>query len=102
MTSAFSLADILLNPIAVAVTLVVLVTAAVLFAVKRKTLSDPLKAVCILLCIICLVYLGFVLWATIGFGNAHPAHDPAPYPTIAGQDALMGLPIPCIFPVCGL
>lgn len=108
MTSAFSLADILFHPIAVAAAFVVLAAAATLFAVKRKTLSSAQKAVCIILCIICAAYLGFVLWTSIGFGSAHPAHDPVPYPAAAGQDGFLraknGFPprISCVFRLCVL
>lgn len=69
----------LLNPVAVIAFIVFFAFSVVILVAKRKKLSITQKTVFGIICVVCLAYFVFILWATIGFGNSHPAHDPIPY-----------------------
>ena len=69
--------DFLLNYVTLSVAIVAFVAVLALLLLRRKRLPPALRVfLCVLLALLTL-YLVFVLWLTLGFGN-RPAADPSP------------------------
>lgn len=72
-----AIANFLLNYATVTIAAVLLICLCVLFAVKRKTLTMAQKVLIGVAVLLCLVYLAFIVWLSIGFGHSVP--DPTPH-----------------------
>lgn len=68
--------DFLLNYVTLSVAIVAFVAVLALLLLRRKRLPPPFGVPMVLLGLLAL-YLVFVLWLTLGFGN-RPAVDPSP------------------------
>ena len=70
--------NFLLNYGTLAAAIVILAACIAVLIVKRRTLPQGARIGLIVITVICVLYLVFVLWAVIGFGNGHPGADPVP------------------------
>lgn len=69
--------DFLLNYVTLSVAIVAFVAVLALLLLRRKRLPPALRAFLWVLLGLLALYLVFVLWLTLGFGNL-PAVDPSP------------------------
>lgn len=77
LSSPLLILHILTSPVTMVLSLVLFVAAGAALLLRRGKLASGQKIALILVLLICLLYLAFILWLSVGFGsNAHPAHPP--------------------------
>lgn len=65
--------SILTSPVTMVIALVLFVAAGAALLLRRGKLASGQKTALILVLLICLLYLAFILWLSVGFGsNSHP------------------------------
>ena len=79
MSQNFGFADLLTSPIFMNVVLVLFVLSLVLLIVNQKKLSPTVRTFWIILLVLCALYLLFVLWLAVMWGQP-PAAPPVPAP----------------------
>ena len=69
MSSGLSFADVLVNPVTMAVAVILFFLCAWLLLFKRKAITAPIKVLSALLLIVAILYIAFIIWMMIGFGQ---------------------------------
>ena len=69
MSSGLSFADVLVNPVTMAVAVILFFLCAWLLLFKRKAITAPIKMLSALLLIVTILYIAFIIWMMIGFGQ---------------------------------
>ena len=78
MSKGFGLIDLLTSPVFMNMALVLFVLSLVLLILNRKKLSSTVRAFWIVLLVVCALYLLFLLWMTVMWGQPPAPAAPAP------------------------
>ena len=69
MSSGLHFADILVSPVTMAVAVILFLLCAWLLLFRRKTITTPIKVLSALVLIVAILYIAFIIWMVIGFGQ---------------------------------
>lgn len=69
MSSGLHFADILVSPVTMAVAVILFFLCAWLLLFRRKTITTPIKVLSALVLIVAILYIAFIIWMVIGFGQ---------------------------------
>ncbi|MBO5122314.1 MAG: hypothetical protein J6B99_04050 [Oscillospiraceae bacterium] len=69
MRSGLSFADVLVSPVTMAVAVILFFLCAWLLLFKRKAITTPIKVLSALVLIVTILYIAFIIWMIVGFGQ---------------------------------
>ena len=69
MSYGLDIIAVLVSPTAISVAVILLLFSAWLLLSKRKTITAPLKAFAAFVLLVSILYLAFIIWMVISFGQ---------------------------------